>query len=361
MEYSKSRRRLCVYDKFGDFRELMVKLSGVIQMVMLTKGDQKIFMIGERHGTDFCRDKGYKPLCQIIREYLLYSPTRTDFMLEQDSNKTYPKDIDMGLYNALVERKENTAFKTHDGTVHKPLDIMNLTRVMTWDLSPKNPDRLRVQNTRVHWLDPNINKLKEGDDDSGDALVYWFDKYVASHDINDLEFRQYMHDKTEGKQELSKHAENNQALRDECVAAIRRIVHNSAFTKKPFSEITDKDKVDFLDACMEKVWTAKHFRNCSSQKRLFDTDVYRSTFRDFYKSFKPQTEDWFYISMHRFLMDIYTCCRLMKKDKLWYKKIVLYAGNAHVINCSSMLQKVGYELHPVTGIEYNPTCTKDGP
>jgi len=58
-------------------------------------------------------------------------------------------------------------------------------------------------------------------------------------------------------------------------------------------------------------------------------------------------------------MDIYTCCRIMKRDKnheRWYKNIVVYEGDAHVDRQVSILLRIGYTRHEVVGVKYNPKC-----
>jgi len=54
----------------------------------------------------------------------------------------------------------------------------------------------------------------------------------------------------------------------------------------------------------------------------------------------------FFFWVHRYLMDVYTCCRILKHDadEKWYKNMVVYAGANHSINCMQIMQAHGLKI-----------------
>jgi hypothetical protein len=238
----------------------------------------------------------------------------------------------------------------------------------------------------VHWLDPYIAEYDRSKPNTGEALLYWFDRYVLIYGY--LQKEKLTAKRAKQSAKLNPRIEQDM---DDCVCAINSIVRSiDVEGTPPFTNDTDtqdkdqrhvllteryvvstkEERLQFLDRCIQKLKNAKHFHRCFSQNRMQDNQIYRDVFWDYiyYQWIDPKSPTvepqenlegdyyYFYFRVHRFFMDVYTCCRILKKEDPWYKNVVLYAGYAHIRNCSGILQRIGYEHHPVTEIEYNASC-----
>jgi hypothetical protein len=117
----------------------------------------------------------------------------------------------------------------------------------------------------------------------------------------------------------------------------------------------------FYKKCLPAMRDSKHFKECFARPN-FDIERFHSVFLidliDKEVSDKSDAEFWVYWYMFRFLMDVYTICRIMKQDRdpRRYKDIIIYAGDGHRKNCTQMLALYGYEITEVDTVKYNPKC-----
>jgi len=104
------------------------------------------------------------------------------------------------------------------------------------------------------------------------------------------------------------------------------------------------DMYDIFAASLE--WCQKSpiktFKNCLLQRN----DDYFSMFNDVY-GYLIMSPVNFLFCLHRFLMDVYTCCRMLKVDDPWYKNIIVYAGASHTQSCAQILQHYGFKAERI--------------
>ena len=319
------------YLLFNPFRPLMIPLSNVARMLLLTKGDQKLFLIGEFHGDKFCRDKGYTPLAQIIEEYLQSRSYEepVDFMLEMTNYK----------HENTPEHLENTRTFVKGRTgIPNSANIEFTRELATHYLHLKNT------NSRVHWLDIEYPFKKN----KTDKLLLFFYEFVINATPD------YLH----SRWQIDKYLIDD--LKFTPKWSIRHGYDGGTYEtnnleKAAFLRATDEDKINFLKTCYDALRGSIFFSKCYGVQ-VPSWEIYRDVFIE---SLKKHTNsiDEFYFNVQRFFMDMYTCCRIMKTDAGWYKNIVIYAGDNHVQNYIDILTRLGFESHELPEpIEFNPYC-----
>jgi hypothetical protein len=342
-------------DPFKPFRPLMIPLSGVVRMCLLTRGDQKILCIGELHGTNFCTKKGYTPLSAILPHFFESSVEPVDFMLEMSNVSPYEVDDQARLAKECVEmsKKEDNEIMP---SCQEKLFIIDLVRQIVQPLIPTktNPSPTSpYPNVRVHWLQGVAeNELEH----LFEQLVY---STLASN-ASEISHVRYSIDQLlitklnfTPAWSLGLSTEDAQTKQDE---------------ERAFLKSTKADKIEFLKACYEALRTSKFLKKCYGNREDLGPswvrqappswDIYADVFFLGWKSRADKTIYNFYFWVQRFFVDMYTCCRIMKQDPIWFKNIVIYAGDWHVVNYIRILSKLGYEQYDVP-VKYNPWCKAD--
>jgi hypothetical protein len=336
-------------DPFEPFRPLMIPLSGVEKMCLLTLGDKSVLAIGEVHQTDFCKPK-YTPLPEIVEGYLANTRYPVDLMVEMD--KFTPPSFGSRMLNWLFNRDrlsiearqvvteiENRPLEGYD----EPLTIINLLRLLLESI----PQGLYPY-ARIHWID----ELKfPHSRNKGDQLLTHFKKFVLAaieglHEKCDTERRKIdlcmIHDF--GYTPTWSSGPNHE-------------LYNNKQEKLSFN---DHGIADFLHCCYDALRESRYFRKCyggdPSRQELPSWEIYREAFLACYwvhitnKSINP-----FYFYIQRFFVDMYTCCRIMKKDPRWFKNIVIYTGALHTNVYIFVLSRMGYVAHDIP-LPYDATC-----
>ena len=341
-----------VVDIFSPFRPLMIPLSGVEKMAMLTRGEQKILLIGEKHQFNFCKEKGYTTLAQIIEEYL---QNRTedepvDFMLEM----TYGTVDDRSLDEARTAVKADK--NPFNKRVGPRVTIIELIRFIIMHLLPPNTGN---PNSRVHWLDPLTGEsTKVCKANSFEAALFGC---LNMHEYTieaRFEVDQYLIENVDFTPKWS-----IQGLPESLTQPTQKL--SGEFKKKRLTKLqqdsflksTEEDKINFVKACYEALRDSGFYKKCYENPQQVPWEIYKNVVVKFIR--KENDIQSFYARVQRFCMDIYTCCRIMKTDKesRWYKNIVIYAGGWHVSNYIDILTKLGYKRHELPEpIQFNPDC-----
>jgi len=378
-------------DPLQPFRELMIPLSGVVKTSLLQRDDKKIFLIGEIHTPKFCRHKGFTPLCSIIEEYLR---TRTkdepvDFMLEKDSGTIMLgiNEPPLDKTRAICSQRVNTDGEANIGLVRNLVDqyipvksrVQKIpstrsrvlqyiqSRVLQYIQPKSNLPKTDVPlpNARVHWLDP-ISTLPRS---RGDKIVNYMRihldiyldtggrdiimLYVLRTIINDL-------------LEIVPEDGIPWALRDPRVIDM---FHNDPFGLQTFmvDQIPDRElflqssessKIAFFEKVYHKLLDSNFFKKCYSGGRFIEWKILRDAFIEMWRDYSEtdHTIELFYMLVQRFLMDFFTCCRILKEEGRWYKNIVIYAGFVHTRNIERMLLSLDFQNIPLPSIHYDPEC-----
>ncbi len=325
---------------YGPFRALMIPLSGVNHNCVLKKGDQLINIIGESHQHNFCKEKKYTPISEILPTFLKNSVEPIDFMIEMPNMSVYPlheQDHISKLSFDMSRQPVNNTMKGFDS----PLSIINLVRNLVRPLIPTKTysPPVTFPNARVHWLDGHVEQEK-----LNHLFMILCEKII----------------------------EHNYADAYDVRSAINKMLVASGFTpkwylddgsdtdeNKRFLMSTDADKLDFFKACYDAFRTSKIFRKCygvisSDRKTPASWEIYRDVFWSHVRKYNLSINH-FYFLVQRFFMDIYTCCRIIKQDPRWFKNIVIYVGYEHLKRLVDILSKMGYERYYIPA-KYNPIC-----
>ena len=358
-------------DPFQPFRELMVPLSGVVKTSLLQKDDKKIFLIGEIHTPEFCRDKGFTPLCSIIEEYLQTRREPVDFMIETD-NEMDRQVPPLEETRAIVSNKVN----------RDAIPIIQLVRDLVAQYIPpvRNsvlpyPPQTAVElpNARVHWLDPTLLSATTKGDwlfhcmiENGDLYYDIVDEnagaafshnqltslYISRIIINDLLDIQ------------PDSPEASWALPDPSVIHTYEIQRHldTIPDRELFLQSDESSKISFFKKVYDVLADAKFFKKCYSGDRFIEWGILQNVFTRLWREYNPveSTIEHFYFTLTRFFMDFFTCCRIMKEEGRWYKNIVIYAGATHTTNIGRILLLLGFTMVPIPVIPYNPKCSEKG-
>lgn len=316
---------------FEQFRPLIRPLSGVNRMCLLKKGDKEIFVIGETHQQKFCRHQGFTPLSQIIEEFLTNTLQPVDFMMEDFNHPELYENLSAEVRQISNEHENRGIKKDEDATT-----LMNLTRLLL--------KHSTFQNARVHWLDVDIFDAPFDGPRRGTLLMHLFYKFTK---------------KTTPDEQEEARSDIDDLLR------IRFGVEPPWRDPQSF-ESTDLKKIQLLFyQCYNALQFSKYLRKCYGEySETRDTPPTFFTYWEAYISAHDLELSFtniylVYFNLQRFFMDMYTCCRIMKKEAHWYKNIVIYAGDWHVQNFIAILTRpeIGFVQHELPiNVEYNPKC-----
>lgn len=349
-------------EEFVAFRGFLRSLSGVKDMFMMTKGDQKILLIGEIHVDEFCNKYNYRPLAQFIEEILEHSEHPLDFMLEVENfSPSYsPEEISDARE---ITRSEHSRPNQHSREKESSSNI-NLLRTLVRQYMPhekanklkKNYEVKVLPNARVQWLEAQFiyaiydrdTVLTQGENliDAFRSFNFWFP--------DDMDF-------TEKNEYLEKDLKK--------ITTIIGFTEDSFTTDALFLQSSEDIKKNFLRKIMRALESTKFFHNCLvGSRRLTSRDYYKCVLDKFNRlgrSVQKSPRFYFVFYVQRFLMDVFAVCRIVKKDPRWYKNVVVYAGMAHIDNISYMLQENFYKRREIPellkkrlDIRFNPRCSE---
>ena len=359
-------------EQLGVFGTLVYNpLSGVSQLAILTNGDQKILLIGEWHGTNFCRDKGFTPICQLIETFLQQTPNiefmieaRSHFLSYDATNKVFLEKV-----RHITRLKENKRLFID----RPPEHIINLTRflVQRFIKPPKLSKRpYEVEpldsNSHVSWLEPEL--ILAPSRNFGDIVIRLFaefkdavlSKYPASvfalRCTLSTIFIKYC-PVTPGW--LQAVVDFGPELGPEGDIELENDKINEIFSKS-----SEADNRQFVLTCFELLFEANYFQKCvSTKERKVDVSIYVMLFMQGWHDVKTPNLNQFYFFLQRFFVDIFTVCRLLKRntrseEDAWFKNVVIYSGEWHTTNVRRILRALGYTEYKLTQFELNPRCSR---
>jgi len=283
------------------FYTFVRRLSNVKVKILMHKRvngeDRYVLFLGEIHKNI---RGGDTPIGEIVIPFLENATEHVDFMFEEDPRNSQVKFVRTSEPYILEDLRD---------------------RLKPYVLKTK-----QFQSARVHWVDliwpiADVNG-KEIPGDRADRLRRFltliFDTYFESND--ETLFKYYKHS-----------------------------VQILMFLKK-YGNLTDnlnrlddtERKKAILMACLKVLRVpgeGRHIDTFTSCNFLDD-----DTYFEIFNSLATQTRelDQILMDIHRFLMDIYTCCRIMKTDPGWYKNVVVYAGAMHTQRCVSIMLEYGF-------------------
>ena len=360
--------------RFEVFYDLLKQpLSGIEEIVILTKGTQQVLILGEMHQYSFCRKKGYTPLIQLIEPYL-YKVKNVDLMVEMDNESVHafdPNDeIVLDRVREIAAADENENFSEVNS---EPLYLINLFRLLVQrfippqKLSPRQYAVDRSIQNRVSWLEPQT-VFHSAAMTLGDEFVRQCDNFNKSYDSKNEESiiltRQKLHALI--KEFCSKETVELFTWFELCDPpfTFEDIQKNSDTINRQFKLASQRSKRLFVTECLRLLMTSKFYRKCKEgseeavNQRGLPIQLYVDVF--FQRSFEWISLDAFYFYLQRYFVDIFTVCRLLKHhvDPSMFKDVVIYEGSAHLIYQRSILELLGYEVHPIR-MPFNSFCNEN--
>jgi hypothetical protein len=304
------------------FHPLVKKLSNVLLTVLMKGHGRQILFLGEVHAETYHRKKGHVPFSEVIVPFLETS-TDVDFLFEasptasERHNCELPPEDYARLQRAVKKKKNKTG-----------MNILNQTRRL---LHPYLPGALTPQtfpHTRVHWLDIHFDLGKEHKRDTNLAERKRTTRLLRLLSTVVLDPRASTLDDIEA---LLK--ERNPGL-----------PFRIAFSNMPSTDRVPAQMAIFH--AMMNMFIASVLDKCFAAKRNVSITTYLRVFQQMCFSLNVNRLE-FYFQTHRFFMDMYTCCRLLKVEDHWYTTMVVYTGSAHTVNCVRLLRTMGFTAHLV--------------
>jgi hypothetical protein len=136
---------------------------------------------------------------------------------------------------------------------------------------------------------------------------------------------------------------------------LHTLVFDTIPDRELFLQSSESSKIAFFKKVYETLADSKYFKKCYSGGRFMEWNILRDAFIERWRKCE-NTIEWFYFNVQRFLMDFFTCCRILKEDGRWYKNIVIYAGAAHTETIEHMLLLLDFKPIPLPPIHYDPEC-----
>jgi hypothetical protein len=234
---------------------------------------------------------------------------------------------------------------------------------------------VELPNARVHWLDPFYNHPKT----RGDLVIYFMtlnmslttkmmqsgvtqnrltSLYICRSIIN----RNLRIEKDSDTAQWALYEPRVIESYDNDPSHFQTQVFDTIPDRELFLQSSESSKKYFFKKVYETLADSKYFKKCYSGGRFIDIaylqDVFYKAWID--DSAVNNTIEFFYFTVQRFLMDFFTCCRILKEDGRWYKNIVIYAGFVHTRNIERLLLSLGFQNVPLPPIPYNPLCSETG-
>ena len=352
-----SEIRVDLEDPFRVFRPLMRPLSGVAEMTLFTKGDQKIFIIGEKHVKNFCTELGFVPIARIIEDYLREADN-VDFMIEMtnDIGDLFCINTSDDAYIAKLDEFRTAA---KDPTNVYPLTVLELTRhLVARFVEPQKRacykyERDKSISNRVHFIEPEFIP------DRSDLFISTFTFYAYQYSNDKFNQDNYRRTLEQFINPLIvKELENGNYE----VKYLPWMFSSGRITYKKFGTSTEKSQRTLVMVCINLLKTTRFFRKCFQEEHLRQVPV--KVYVDAFMLNTGKVDVFeFYLCIQRFFVDIYTTCRILKRhtSESWYKNIVVYCGNWHAVNLGNIFRGLKYDQHAITGIPFNPRCDPTGP
>ena len=301
------------------FHPLLIPLSNVIGMTVIEFRGKQILYIGEAHGTEYCRNNGFKPMSELIFPYLQNVTSPLDFMLEQLGEK--PKSIEppqamVPTIQRMAEKNINDSDFTILAQIRQLLEpyMFPENEVISKTNEKYNLVRQTFPKARVHWLEPSVFPDKT----KGDRLMNAFMK-ISNYQSSDTNFSIISPD------------EENKFLQ-----SVDSIIFGDNSKDLPKSKVKE-----FVKSCIPILQTAKCFSKCFERGANLSPQQYADVFDAYLPESAYNDKLRTYFFFQRFLMDIYTCCRILKTESGWYNNILIYAGDLHRGGVVKLLQLYG--------------------
>ena len=308
LKYNKTHKRLCVYDRYEIFRPFFGKYKGIQKSFLLQKDDKVVLLIGEKHSLPDLG--GFARLSSILDEVMdalnvgVLDKTNStlDFFLEitQDETCIYRKNAYYGKYS-------NSEIDILRSCVSPYIPFLN-----------KNPKRRK--NVRFHFADyehkggtiEDFTKIFNGSD------LFTYSKFFLKdpEDIS-IEMSDYM----------------NKSTVDLYKVSLTPSISNDELSKRAVDLFLKEVKDDYAGTGKEDKFT-RH--GCDKYRDVFVECLTVILNISKYSNFRL-------FLVYRFFMDMYSLCRLMRKEGNFYKNIIYYSGYAHTESLHCMLIKLGFK------------------
>ena len=240
------------------------------------------------------------------------------------------------------------------------------SRVLQYIQPKSNLPKTDVQlpNARVHWLDP-ISTLPRS---KGDRIFNYIRLNLeVYYDRDDSSYLYILRTIINDLLEIVPEDGIPWALRDPRVIdmfnndpfGLLKLVFDTIPDRELFLQSSESSKIAFFEKVYHKLLDSKYFKKCYSGGRFIELKILRDAFIEMWRenSKDNNTIEWLYFLVQRFLMDFFTCCRILKEDGRWYKNIVIYAGYVHTRNIERMLLSLDFQNVPLPPIHYDPECS----
>jgi len=225
---------------------------------------------------------------------------------------------------------------------------------------------VQLPNARVHWLDP-VSTIPRS---KGDRLVLYMRAHIdiyfdsgGRESIMSYSLRTIINDLLEIVPEDG----IPWALRDPRVIDmwqndpfdLQTVVVDPIPDRELFLQSSESSKIAFFEKVYHKLRDSNFFKKCYSGNRIMEWKILREAFIERWRDYSKigHTIEFFYFIVQRFLMDFFTCCRILKEEGRWYKNIVIYASSFHTENIERMLLSLDFKPIPLPPIHYDPECS----
>ena len=273
-------------DQCGKLSPLAVSLSNVYIMLMCENRHQKILLIGEYHDID----KGTIPAITDVITSFLRDTKYVDFMFE-------------------CNQVEYRPFKWYNP---KRVILSNLCRMLKSQLPTRKGDQLH-EFSRVHWLDQSYKEKHKREKRDNPIWITQLDALADAYTIN-------------------------AKIEDE-------------YAESHFPELIDafqntfKTAHEFIEHVLDQILNLKDFQQCGLHSSLLTRENYSRILLKLYT--RNKTFCKFAFEVHRFIMDMYTCCRVLRMEGEWYRNIVVYTGGFHSARVGWMLSQADFTVRRV--------------
>jgi hypothetical protein len=344
-------------DPFRVFRPLMIPLSGVAEMNIFTKGDQKIIIIGEHHEKNFCTELGFEPIARLIEDYLREADN-VDFMIEMpnDTGEVFCIDMRDPTYVAEIDEFRKAAKDRRNAS---PFSVLKLTRrLVARFVEPQKRgcykyERDKSISNRVHYMEPEV--ITDGSDPFISSFLLYTEQYVTDKPKPD----NYRHTLEKLINPLIINELKKGTYK---VTSLPWMFASGKMSFAKFGTSTVESQEILVKVCIDLLKTTRFFKKCFQREHLREVPM-RVYVQAFMKNTVKVDMFEFYFRIQRFFVDIYTTCRILKRHthESWYKNIVVYCGQGHAVILGDIFRGLEYDQHAITGIPFNPKCDPSGP
>jgi len=330
-KYSKTRKRVCVYERFNIFKSFFGKYRGIRSMFLFKKDEKVILLIGEQHKNE--EREGFTRFSSVVNDLfdelddgiLEKSNSTLDFFFEMKSQE-------LNRYRNLRDDLTSKNKLKFDG---RELDI---------DGKGFDLHMLRV------YFSHYVPTYLQGNHLSKKNIRFHFSDYVQPNStIEDISkiYSQYSQLFTEtahtlrNPEEFNKMVDITKLLNEKTIS-----LYYASLNEKITNRKLAVTAINLFFEDMKEAYSVKHDKfsrhGCDKLKPHFIkcmTNQLNTLVRTNQRLF------WLY----RSYMDFYSVCRMMRTEANYYKNIVYYAGNNHVSKIHCILRELGFEKVDVDG------------